>query len=180
VPTLGGVVANAPARTTSDVVSPKRPARPGPSVAHGENPSLRRARPGSGVRISLPPWSNHITPRRQIGSGVFDSVADRSLARTSLERIAPESLTRTRRCSFTARCRAADYCLPPDAVSKRSPRAGGRSTIGDLPESTNFSQSQGTNPEFSLASAVRDCAADDGRTLTGQAWLGLSAAAGLR
>ena len=106
---------------------------------------MRHARPGSGVRMSFHHGAIILRRGDKSASRVFQ-FGRRPFAcwNEVSKRSRPKSLIRTRRCSFTARCRAADYCLPPDAVSKRSPRAGGRSTIGDPPESTKFSQSKGT------------------------------------
>jgi hypothetical protein len=164
---------NLPGRCPN-VVSPKRLARPGPSAARD---GLTRRAAVIPVRVVSLCQDGAIILR---GSDK-PARGERSIRSagpsggTSLERIAPESLTRNRRRSFTARCRAAmmprhqiQYADDPD-----EPLAGLQSTIVSNPPTS--ARVKGDIRNSYRARAARRIAAPP--SLTDPAWWASAAAA---
>ena len=166
--------------TNSPGRCPTSLARSGPQdqdlSQHAAGISRRGRRPGSGF-VSLCHHGAIILRGSDKPAHVACSIrSSRPSAGTSLERIAPESLTRNRRRSFTARCRAAmvprhqiQYADDPD-----EPLDGLQSAIARIHQLRR--ESRVTFGILIGRVRRRDIAA--GPSVTGQAWSALAAAAG--
>jgi len=166
--------------TNSPGRCPTSLARSGPQdqdlSQHAAGISRRGRRPGSGF-VSLCHHGAIILRGSDKPAHVAGSIrSSRPSAGTSLERIAPESLTRNCRHSFTARCRAA---MTPRhqiryADDPGEPLAGLQSTIARIHRRRRESR-----VTFGiLIGRVRRHDIAAGPSVTGQVWSGLAAAAG--